>query len=193
MPSSSAWAHRAQRAESTFDRVAEQTRQRDEQRQKAPARGDVVGRCGGLLGHALRIAETGGAVAPRDPKTGRRDPAGPSCYRVAMNQGVLAAGATLLVLAGAVAIWPTLQASSQLPRKGEWILDDDPGTRLRIDRPTTHALTHDRVNGQTVGVIHILVSGQPTKHRLPEQAVVIPWKAERSRDQAGDAPADFAR
>ena len=38
-------------------------------------------------------------------------------------------------------------------------------------RPATHDLAHDRIEGQAVGVIHILISGQPPEHRLPEQSV----------------------
>lgn len=40
--------------------------------------------------------------------------------------------------------------------------------RLRIDSPATYDLAHDRIEGQPVGVVEILVSGQTTEHRLPE-------------------------
>jgi hypothetical protein len=43
--------------------------------------------------------------------------------------------------------------------------------RLRIDSPSTHDLAHHRIEGQAVGVVHILVSGQSPEHRLPEQPV----------------------
>jgi hypothetical protein len=43
--------------------------------------------------------------------------------------------------------------------------------RLRIDGPATNNLSHDRIKGQAVGVVDILVSGQPPEHRLPEQPV----------------------
>jgi hypothetical protein len=43
--------------------------------------------------------------------------------------------------------------------------------RLCIDSPSTHDLTHDRIEGQTVGVVDILVSGQPPEQRLPEQTI----------------------
>jgi len=42
---------------------------------------------------------------------------------------------------------------------------------LHVDGPTTHDLTHDRIEGQLVGVVHILISSQPPEHRLPEQTV----------------------
>jgi hypothetical protein len=44
-------------------------------------------------------------------------------------------------------------------------------SRLRIDGPATNNLAHDRIKGQAVGVVDILVSGQPPEHRLPEQPV----------------------
>jgi hypothetical protein len=43
--------------------------------------------------------------------------------------------------------------------------------RLRIDSPAADNLTHDRIEGQTVGIVDVLVSGQPPEHRLPEQPV----------------------
>ena len=42
---------------------------------------------------------------------------------------------------------------------------------MRIDGTATHDLTHDRIEGLAVSVIHILISGQTPKHRLPEKAV----------------------
>ena len=42
---------------------------------------------------------------------------------------------------------------------------------MRIDGPAAHNLAHDRIEGQAVGVVHILVSGQSPEHRLPEQSV----------------------
>lgn len=36
--------------------------------------------------------------------------------------------------------------------------------RLRIDGTATHDLTHDQIEGQAVGVIHILISDQPPGH-----------------------------
>ena len=43
--------------------------------------------------------------------------------------------------------------------------------RLRIDSSAADNLTHDRIKGLAVGVVHILVSGQPSEHRLPELPV----------------------
>jgi len=42
---------------------------------------------------------------------------------------------------------------------------------LRIDSPAAHDLTHHGIEGQPVGIVDILVSGQPPKHRLPEQTI----------------------
>ena len=42
---------------------------------------------------------------------------------------------------------------------------------LRIDSPAANNQTHDRIEGQPIGVDDILVSGQPPDHRLPEQPV----------------------
>ena len=42
---------------------------------------------------------------------------------------------------------------------------------MRINGTATHDLTHDRIKGQPVGVVDVLVSSQPPEHRLPEQAV----------------------
>jgi hypothetical protein len=42
---------------------------------------------------------------------------------------------------------------------------------LRIDSTATDNLTHDRIEGQPIGIVDILVSSQPPEHRLPEQAV----------------------
>ena len=41
--------------------------------------------------------------------------------------------------------------------------------RLRIDCPTTDNLTHDRIEGQPIRVVDILVTSQPPEHRLPKQ------------------------
>ena len=43
--------------------------------------------------------------------------------------------------------------------------------RLRLDSPATHNLAHDRINRETVGVVDVLVSGQPPEHRLPKQPI----------------------
>ncbi len=45
--------------------------------------------------------------------------------------------------------------------------------RLHVDGPTTNDLTHDRIEGQLVGVVHILISSQSPEHRLPEKAVKL--------------------
>ena len=42
-----------------------------------------------------------------------------------------------------------------------------------IDSPATYDLKHDRIEGQPVGVVDILVSGQTTEHRLPEQPIEL--------------------
>ena len=43
--------------------------------------------------------------------------------------------------------------------------------RLRIDGTAAHDLAHDRIAGETVGIVDILVSCQSPEHRLPELAV----------------------
>ena len=43
--------------------------------------------------------------------------------------------------------------------------------RLCTDSPATDNLAHDGIEGQPVGIVDILVSGQPPEHRLPEQAI----------------------
>ncbi len=42
---------------------------------------------------------------------------------------------------------------------------------LRVDSSAADNLTHDRIEGQPIGIVDILVSSQPPEHRLPEQAV----------------------
>ncbi len=44
------------------------------------------------------------------------------------------------------------------------------GRSLGIDGTTSNDLAHHRIERQTVGVVHILVSGQPTEDRLAQQA-----------------------
>ena len=43
--------------------------------------------------------------------------------------------------------------------------------RLCIESPSTHDLTDDRIEGQTVGIVYVLVPGQSPEHRLPELPV----------------------
>ena len=45
--------------------------------------------------------------------------------------------------------------------------------RLCIDSLSTHDLTDDRIEGQTVSVVYVLVPGQSPEHRLPEKAVKL--------------------
>jgi len=65
---------------------------------------------------------------------------------------------------------------------------------LCIDSPSTHDLAHDRIEGQAVSVVDILVSGQPPEHRLPEQPVktmdvFLPIRLSRSEaDARSDSP-----
>jgi hypothetical protein len=42
---------------------------------------------------------------------------------------------------------------------------------LRIDSTAAHDLTHDRVEGETVSIVNILVARQPPIDRLPKQPV----------------------
>lgn len=65
---------------------------------------------------------------------------------------------------------------------------------LRLDGPAANDLTHHGIEGQAVGIVHILVSGQSSEHRLPEQSVkpmerVLPGAAvsQRLRRQIGQA------
>jgi len=44
------------------------------------------------------------------------------------------------------------------------------GRGLSIHSPSTHYLTHHRIKCQSIRVIHILVSSQPTEYRLTQQA-----------------------
>ena len=44
---------------------------------------------------------------------------------------------------------------------------------MRIDGATADNLAHDRIAGESVGVVDILVSGQTTEHRLPEQPIEL--------------------
>jgi hypothetical protein len=39
---------------------------------------------------------------------------------------------------------------------------------LHIYNPAANDLTHQVIEGQPVGIVDILVSGQPPDHRLPE-------------------------
>src|SRR3546814_15799780 len=61
-----------------------------------------------------------------------------------------------------------------------------------LDGPAANDLTHHGIEGQAVGIVHILVSGQSSEHRLPEQSVkpmerVLPGAAvsQRLRRQIG--------
>ena len=65
---------------------------------------------------------------------------------------------------------------------------------MRLDGPAANDLTHHGIEGQAVGIVHILVSGQSSEHRLPEQSVkpmerVLPGAAvsQRLRRQIGQA------
>src|SRR5271156_3855001 len=41
--------------------------------------------------------------------------------------------------------------------------------RTALSRPAAHDPAHHRIMPQPCGVVHILVSGKPSKYRLPEQ------------------------
>ena len=42
---------------------------------------------------------------------------------------------------------------------------------LRVNGTAAHDMAHDRIEGQPVGVVDVLISGQSLEHRLPEQPV----------------------
>jgi hypothetical protein len=42
---------------------------------------------------------------------------------------------------------------------------------LSVNSPAAHNLAHDRIEGETVSIVDVLLSGQPPEHRLPEQPV----------------------
>ena len=43
--------------------------------------------------------------------------------------------------------------------------------RLRVNGTAAHDLAHDRVNGQSISIVDVLVSSQSPEHRLPKQPV----------------------
>lgn len=52
--------------------------------------------------------------------------------------------------------------------------------RLCVNSPATHDLAHDGIEGETVGIVDILVARQPPKDQLPERPVkpvdgVLAW------------------
>lgn len=65
---------------------------------------------------------------------------------------------------------------------------------MRIDSAAAHNPTHDRIEGQPVGIVEVLVSGQSPADRLPEKPVwpmegVLPRTvvAQRRRRQIGQS------
>ena len=42
---------------------------------------------------------------------------------------------------------------------------------LRVNSTATYNLSHDRIEGETVGIVNILIARQPPIDRLPEQPV----------------------